>query len=46
MIIEQFMLFATPIFTLQYGDKTIIKSHTELKDKALSLEKEYNGKQL
>ena len=43
-VIEQFTPFATPIFTIQYGDQKIIKSHTKLKDKALSLEKEDDGR--
>ncbi len=45
-IIEQFTPFATPIFALQYGDTKIIKSHTELKDRALSLEKEDSGRKV
>ena len=44
-IIEQFTPFTTPIFTLQYGDQKL-KSHKKLNDKALSLEKEDNGRQI
>lgn len=44
MVIEQHTPFATPIFTIQYGGTKIIKSHQELKNKALSLAKENNGR--
>lgn len=43
-VIEQFTPFTTPIFTLQYGNQHTIKTHTKLKDKALSLEQEDNGR--
>jgi len=43
MIIEQHKPFATPIFTVQYGN---LKTHEELTNQALSLESKADGNQI